>query len=90
MESAGAVVLKRSLWNSSPRRRNHKEMIRASSVTVTVPAAVPNNRTEVNTNVSETDIVASIEGNFTVIEPVSSVSAARMNHCDVTGAEYNV
>ena len=47
------------------------QMINASSVTVMVPAAVPNNNTDVKTNVSETEIVASIEGSFTVIEPVS-------------------
>ena len=62
-------------------------MIRPSRVTVIVPAAVPNNSTDVNTNVSETEIVASIEGSLTVIEPRKSVSAARTNHCEVTGVE---
>ena len=55
-------------------------MIRPSKVTVIVPAAVPNNRTEVKTKVSETEIVAGIDGSLMVIEPLSNVSAARRNH----------
>ena len=87
MECAGAVVLNNNLWSSNPRLLNHSEMMRASRVTVIVPAAAPNRITDVNTNVSDTEIVASIEGSFTVIDPVSNVRAARMNHCDVTGVE---
>jgi hypothetical protein len=64
-------------------------MIKPSSVTVMVPAAVPNNKTDVNTNVSETEIVAGIDGSFIVIDPLSNVRAARRNHCDGTGTEYN-
>ena len=62
-------------------------MINPSRVTVIVPAAVPNNRTEVKTNVSETEIDASIPGSLIVIEPLRSVSAASTNHCDVTGVK---
>ena len=65
-------------------------MIKPSRVTVNVPAAVPNSRTEVKTNVSDTEIDASIPGSLIVMEPLSSVSAARTNHWDVTGVEPSV
>lgn len=81
----GAVVLNKSLWNPIRFLHSHNEMIKPSSVTVRVPAAVPNNSTDVKTKVSETEIDASIPGSLMVIEPLSSVSAARTNHCDVTG-----
>ena len=68
-----------------PFFHSHSEMISPSSVTIIVPAAVPNNRTEVKTNVSETEIEASILGSLIVIDPLSKVSAASTNHCDVTG-----
>jgi len=45
-----------------------------------VPAAVPKSSTDVKTNVSDTEMVAGIEGSFTVMEPLSNVSAASMNH----------
>ena len=80
-------MLKSSLWNPIPFLHSHREMISPSSVTVIVPAAVPNNNTEVKTNVSDTEIDASIPGSLIVIEPLSSVSAASTNHCDVTGVE---
>ena len=85
IESAGAVVLKTSLWSPSCFSLKPQRNDRPSRVTVIVPAAVPNNRTEVKTNVSETEIVAGIDGNLTVIDPLSSVRAASRNHCDVTG-----
>ena len=79
--------MKSSLWNPIPFLKSHREMISPSRVTVIVPAAVPNNKTDVKTNVSDTEIEASIPGNLIVIDPLSSVSAARTNHCDVTGVE---
>ena len=54
------------------------EMTSASRATVNVPAAEPNRRTEVKTNVSETDIVAGSEGRRTVAEPLSKVKIARI------------
>src|SRR4030095_8257097 len=85
IERAGAVVLNRSLWNSSFLRCNQREMIKPSSVTVIVPAAVPNSKTEAKTNVSDTEIVAGIDGSRTVIDPLRSVSAASKNHRGLTG-----
>ena len=87
IDNAGAVVLKSSLWNPIPFLQSHREIIKPSSVTVMVPAAAPNNSTEVKTNVSDTEIEASIPGSLMVIEPLSNVSAAKTNHCDVTGVE---
>ena len=52
-------------------------MTKASSATVTVPAAGPNNRTEVKTNVSETEIVAGSEGNLIVADPLTNVRRAK-------------
>jgi hypothetical protein len=37
--------------------------------------------TAVKTKVSETEIVAGIEGTFTVIEPLRRVRPAKINHC---------
>ena len=81
--------MKSSLCRPIPFRHSQSEIIRPSSVTMMVPAAVPNNRTEVNTNVSDTEIDASIPGSLMVIEPLSSVSAASTNHCDVTGIKLD-
>ena len=63
-------------------------MIKPSSVTVMVPAAVPNNKTDVKTNVSETESVAGMDGSLIVMDPLSNVRAARRNHWVGTGAEY--
>ncbi len=60
-------------------------MTQQSRVTVTVPAALPNKRTDVKTNASDTDIVADTERNLMLIDPVGSVSPANANHWDVTG-----
>ena len=53
------------------------DITKASRATVIVPAAGPNNKTEVKTNVSETEIVAGREGSLIVAEPLTSVSKAR-------------
>ena len=52
-------------------------MTSASRATVRVPAAGPNRRTEVNTKVSETDMVAGSDGSLTVAEPLTSVSTGQ-------------
>lgn len=54
-----------------------------------VPAAVPNKSTEAKTNVSETEIVAGIDGSLTGMEPLSKVRTARISHCGVTDSVYN-
>ena len=64
-------------------------MTRASRVTVKVPAAAPNRRTDAKTKVSETEMVAATEGCLMLIEPVSRVSPASTNHCEVTGRVYS-
>ena len=60
--------------------RSQREMTKPSRATVRMPGAGPKRRTEVNTKVSETEIVAGTEGTLTVIDPLSSVSPARINH----------
>jgi hypothetical protein len=45
------------------------------------PAAGPNRRTDVKTNVSEMEIVAGTDGRRTVADPLRRVSAARVSHC---------
>src|SRR5687767_13567403 len=80
MAMAGAVALNRTRATGRCAGLIHSEITSASRTTVIVPAAGPNSRTDVKTNVSETEILAGREGNFTVNEPVSSVNAARMNH----------
>ena len=61
-------------------RASQKEMTRLSRATVRVPAAGPNSRIEMKTNVSEIEIVAGTEGKRTVAEPLTSVRAARSSH----------
>lgn len=65
----------------------NREATRVSSTTVMVPAAWPKSRVDVNTNVSETDILAGMNGSFTVNDPVNSVSAASQNQPDPGGVE---
>ena len=60
-------------------------MTKASSATVNVPAAGPNRRTDVKTNVSETEIVAGSEGRRTVAEPLTRVKRARSDHPKTLG-----
>jgi hypothetical protein len=60
-------------------------MTKASSATVRVPAAGPNSRTAVKTNVSEMEIVAGTEGSFTVAEPLISVRTAKRSQRQLTG-----
>ena len=55
-------MLKRILWNSFRFLLSQSEMISPSSATVRVPAGGPNSKTDVKTNVSETDSEAGIEG----------------------------
>ena len=64
-------------------------MIRPSKATVIVPAAVPNNNTDANTKVSETEIVAATDGSLTGIEPLINVRTTRTSHCGATVPEYN-
>ena len=63
-------------------------MTNASRATVSVPAAGPNRRTDVKTNVSEIDIVAGTDGNFTVAEPLIKVRIARINQLRPIGTAY--
>jgi hypothetical protein len=52
-------------------------MISPSRATVSVPAGGPKRRTEVKTNVSDTERDAGIDGSFTVADPLMTVRAAR-------------
>ena len=61
----------------------------ASSATVTVAGDVPNSRTLVKTNVSETEMVTGTPGTFTVKTPLNRVSNARINQPEDGGAWYN-
>jgi hypothetical protein len=58
---------------------------RASSATVSVPAAGPYKSADVKTKVSEIEIVAGTEGSLTVADPVSKVNAARTNQFQPIG-----
>ena len=53
-------------------------MTKASRATVSVPAAGPKRRTDVNTNVSETEMVAGREGRRMVADPLTRVRTARI------------
>ena len=55
-------------------------MMSASKATVTVAAAVPNNRTLVKTNVSDTEIFAGMPGTLTAKKKLSSVSPVKSIH----------
>src|SRR5215207_275579 len=56
------------------------EMTKASMTTVTVPAAEPNNRTDVKTKVSDTERLTGTDGSLIVKQPASTVMAARISH----------
>src|SRR5438132_702719 len=81
IETAGAVMLNNARYHSGRRLAIQNEITKPSSATVTVPAADPNKRTEANTNVSDIEIVAGMEGRLTVADPLTNVSAARRYHC---------
>ena len=84
-DNAGAAILNSTRWASLRFLFSQNEMISPSSATVRVPAGGPKRRTDVKTNVSDTDSEAGIDGSFTVAEPLTTVSAARMNHSWLTG-----
>ena len=63
-------MLKSTLWNSFRFLLSQSEMISPSRATVRVPAGGPNSRTDVKTNVSETESEAGIEGSLTVADPL--------------------
>jgi hypothetical protein len=52
-------------------------MTNASTATVRVPVAGPKRSTDVNTNVSEMEMVAGTDGSLTVAEPLTRVRTAR-------------
>src|SRR6267154_3310582 len=81
IDTAGAVMLKSARYHSGRRLAIQNEITKPSSATVIVPAADPNKRTEANTNVSDIEIVAGIDGSLTVADPLTRVSAARRYHC---------
>ena len=87
MEAGRAAILKTIRYSGCPRRANHNEMVNASKATVKVPAAGPNNNSEVKTNVSDMEIVAGTDGNLTVVEPLISVRIARTNQLRLMGRE---
>jgi hypothetical protein len=64
-------------------------MTKASSATVSVPAAGPKRRTDVKTNVSEIEIVAGTDGSVTVAEPLTSVRTASRNQFHPMDVVYN-
>ena len=61
-------------------RYDQKEITNASRATVKVPAAGPNRRTDVKTNVSETETATGSEGRLTVADPLTRVSRAMIIH----------
>ena len=70
-------------------RKDQNEMMSASSATVSVPAAGPKRRTDVKTNVSETDTVAGNEGKLTVADPLTRVNRARIVQLQPMSCRYN-
>jgi len=60
-------------------------MTRASRATVKVPAEEPKRRTDVKTNVSETETVAGREASRTVADPLRRVKTARTVQCQPMG-----
>ena len=64
------------------RRRTLTQVLRmiASRVTMIVAAEGPNSNTAANTNASDTEIRAFIEGSLMLKEPVRKASPARIVH----------
>jgi len=62
-------------------------MTSASSATVNVPAAGPKRSADANTKVSEIEIVAGTDGNFTVAEPERIVRPASTYQFQATCCE---
>src|SRR5206468_9583424 len=73
IDTAGAVMLNRARYHSGRRLAIQNEITKPSSATVIVPAADPNKRTAANTNVSDMEIVAGIDGRLTVADPLTKV-----------------
>ena len=84
-DAAGADILNRALCGSLCRFAIQNEMTKPSSATRTVPAAGPYSSTAVNTNVSDIDIEAYVDGKRTVADPLTRVRPAMMNHWDSIG-----
>ena len=61
-----------------------------SSATVMVPADWPYSKTEANTNVSETEMVAGIDGSLTVSEPLASVRITSQYHWGSIGVSNSL
>ena len=55
-------------------------MMSVSNATITVAPDGPKNKTAANTNASETEMRALMDGSFTLNEPVRNVSPARYSH----------
>src|SRR5688572_30327734 len=87
IESVGSVALKSTFRNSC--RCLHDEMMSASRATVTVAAGVPKNKTVVKTNVSETEMVAEIEGTLIVKNPLTTARLATSNQPNPGGDWIN-
>ena len=64
-------------------------LTKPSSATRTVPAAGPYSSTAVNTNVSDIDIEAYVDGKRTVADPLTRVRPAMMNHWDSIGCRIS-
>jgi hypothetical protein len=62
-------------------------MMKPSSATIRVPGAVPKRSIAVKTNVSETEILAGIEGTLTVKYPLKNVRTARYSQAILGGSE---
>ena len=80
MAVAAAQILKAA--RTFKWRRLLAQVLRmtASSVTMMVAAEGPNSRTAANTNASETEILAFIDGSLMLKEPVRNASRARNSH----------
>ena len=87
-DNAGADMLKSALCGSGFLFEIQNPPIRPSRATITVPAAGPYNKTAVKTKVSEIEIEANEEGSLTVADPLTNVSAARINQRLPIGSTY--
>src|SRR5882672_4854085 len=82
----GAATLNKMRDSERVDLFNQNDITSASSTTVSVPAAGPNNNADAKTKVSDTENRAESDGTLTVNEPVSSVRAANVNHSIPGGA----
>jgi hypothetical protein len=84
-DAASAPTLKRTRWGVRSRGTSLRDMTRASTAAVSVPAAGPYRRVDRNTVGSDKESRTTKPGIFTVYAPMSAVAAVRMNQPAVGG-----